>query len=655
MTASNRLTVVGGSARTAPPPPPPDPPLDGPRTGPERAPAATSWRGLRGDAGRTSAVANEAIETPLEKRWVVDVGGKVHRVAAQAGRMFVSYHPGPGEGTWHRALDMRDGSLLWGPIRIDATLFLDGGRAYYYGYDGRFHGLDTRTGLETFTSGLAPGGGPGHIVATGGRVYSADAHLVAADVGTGAVSTAPNAGSDTDIAVGAGLVVTADACSGTRTYDAATLAPRWNRASNCYFGAPPTVAGGSVYSDFKLDAQYRHDAATGAVTATRFLHTVPAVAGNVSVALTGYGIAAWDETTGERLWATHDDGSLFGTPVVANGLAFVQSRHGAVHAYDLADGRLRWTDPGVGETQDFPCCWLPAGLGVAQSQLVVPAGTKVALYGPSDIPPPAPDFVVPTLEITSGPAEGAWSGRSVTFEFATSAPAATYSCEVDGAVRPCGESLTLTGLAPGNHTLVVSALTSNGPTHEVRRTWRVDAAPPVATVARPASPWSLTFRAAASWGASDSGSGVATYDVRVRAAAPTSDLGGWTYPAGLQGTTARSTGFALSPGRTLCWAARARDRAGNAGGWSGMACQTAPLDDRAFGGSGWSRTDAAGWYRGTVTTTRTRGAVLSASSLRVRRIGLVALRCPSCGAVRLRWNARSSRRSTSAPPRRHAR
>src|SRR5262249_34184368 len=69
---------------------------------------------------------------------------------------------------------------------------------------------------------------------------------------------------------------------------------------------------------------------------------------------------------------------------------------------------------------------------------------------------------------------------------------------------------------------------------------------------------------AASWTATDGGSGVASYDVRYRAASANGDFGdyvGWLLRAGASGSL---TG---TPGTTYCLSARSWDTAGNVSGW----------------------------------------------------------------------------------------
>ena len=81
---------------------------------------------------------------------------------------------------------------------------------------------------------------------------------------------------------------------------------------------------------------------------------------------------------------------------------------------------------------------------------------------------------------------------------------------------------------------------------------------------------------------------------------------------------------------------RAHDAAGNTSQWSALRCVTTPRDDRALVAktAGWKRTTAAGYLANTYPSTSTINTSLATTSaLNVRRIGIIATRCPTCGSV----------------------
>ncbi len=137
-----------------------------------------------------------------------------------------------------------------------------------------------------------------------------------------------------------------------------------------------------------------------------------------------------------------------------------------------------------------------------------------------------------------------------------------------------------------------------------------------------------------SWSASDTPAGVATSDVRRRAATWRGTFGPWSRWE--SATTARSATHAGVQGRTYCFAVRANDRAGHTSAWSAERCTATPVDDRAARTSaGWRRTKVTGSYLGTETTTSRHGRRLTLSGGHGRRYALVATTCRACGSVQV--------------------
>jgi hypothetical protein len=131
-----------------------------------------------------------------------------------------------------------------------------------------------------------------------------------------------------------------------------------------------------------------------------------------------------------------------------------------------------------------------------------------------------------------------------------------------------------------------------------------------------------------------SSSAVKSYDLRWRRARWDGSFGDWTRPAGWQGTTATGVTKSLAGGWTYCVQVRARNRAGQLSAWTGGRCLTRALDDRRLtASSGWSTRTGDDYYQGTFRATKQKGATLSRSGARVRRVGVVATTCPSCGTV----------------------
>ena len=136
---------------------------------------------------------------------------------------------------------------------------------------------------------------------------------------------------------------------------------------------------------------------------------------------------------------------------------------------------------------------------------------------------------------------------------------------------------------------------------------------------------------AASWQATDSLSGIATYDVQVRRLG-SAVAGPWQDALVAQNvTTLPLTG---SAGQTTCVRSRAHDRAGNASAWSGPACTAVPLAATGLPHTGT-------WYRHTTTgalSTSQQGAAVYRTGITANEIGLRVHRCTTCGAVNVYWS-----------------
>jgi hypothetical protein len=129
-------------------------------------------------------------------------------------------------------------------------------------------------------------------------------------------------------------------------------------------------------------------------------------------------------------------------------------------------------------------------------------------------------------------------------------------------------------------------------------------------------------------------SAVKSYDARWRRARWDGSFGDWTRKAGWQATTATGVTKGLSGGWTYCVQVRSRNRAGQLSAWTGGPCLARALDDRRLTPSaGWASRTGAAWYQDTIRSTKRKGATLTRTGVRVRRVGVVATTCPRCGKV----------------------
>ena len=158
--------------------------------------------------------------------------------------------------------------------------------------------------------------------------------------------------------------------------------------------------------------------------------------------------------------------------------------------------------------------------------------------------------------------------------------------------------------------------------------------PAAAPVARMTSPSVLFLKSraiAATW-TSTGGTAPVTYDVRYRAARPTSGFGAaviWR-----SGTTATAGTLTGAPG-TTCFSARATG-GGKVGAWSAERCAVVPLDDRALSASaGWAKRAGVGYYAATYRQTAVKNAALRLPGVRARTIVLGVGTGPGYGRIRV--------------------
>lgn len=193
-------------------------------------------------------------------------------------------------------------------------------------------------------------------------------------------------------------------------------------------------------------------------------------------------------------------------------------------------------------------------------------------------------------------------------------------------------TLSLTGVSDGTHVLHVRPhdAATNAATADL--SFRVDTVAPTVAMTRPAGPITVALSVTAAWSAGDTGSGVDHFDTITRRSPYNGTFGAWSPATRL--TASSKTYSGLAPGLTYCFGTRAFDKAGNASSFAAQKCTAIPLDDRALSRSaGWTLLKPTGWFGTTGLGTSTQGATLKAANATLKRIGLVALACPTCGTV----------------------
>lgn len=296
-----------------------------------------------------------------------------------------------------------------------------------------------------------------------------------------------------------------------------------------------------------------------------------------------------------------------------------------------------WSDPEA----------IPGASGEPAALSSTPDGLLTVLYEAQDRSVQATAEAYPTLTPTAPPTitGGDYVGMQLTAQPGSWSPAptaVTYAWKRDGAVI---DGATSAGYRPtvadGGHDLSVTVTahhagySSTQVTSAAHPVQLDSTAPKVAATAVPA-PFTLAPSVTFSWSVTDTGSGPASSRVRWTRASYGSGFAAWQYPSAWSAlTTTKVTMPGLAPGYDYCFSAAATDRSGNASAWTAPTCVARALDDRSVSSrsSGWTLGKASGYYLGTISATQRSGATLSRSGAAVARVGIVATRCPSCGAV----------------------
>lgn len=312
-----------------------------------------------------------------------------------------------------------------------------------------------------------------------------------------------------------------------------------------------------------------------------------------------------------------------------------------------------WPGGGMCTWSAGPLACIVAGLANGGGYTFTVVAENAAGTGPASSPsggatpmslPAAPTGV--TAVPTSGSVAVSWqapdgAGSAITGYTATAYAADRLAstgrtCTVTG--TPPATGCTITGLPPGIAILVrVTATTAVG-------TGLASAAsdpvtPPTAQTAAVGSlpTWSMSTAVTVTLLRMRGTSSAAGFDVRYRRAAWNGSFGSFGY----RSTASSSLAFAVSPGYTYCFSARARDALGSvSSAWSPERCTAVPLDDRSLSRTGaWSTGTGSAYYRSTWIGSTRYGATAIRTSVTARRIAIVATTCPACGSIRVYWGS----------------
>jgi len=187
---------------------------------------------------------------------------------------------------------------------------------------------------------------------------------------------------------------------------------------------------------------------------------------------------------------------------------------------------------------------------------------------------------------------------------------------IDGRVATYGAPVTIDSILAGNVVNPAAAV------------------PPKVSLTTPSTIQGGTSMTVA-WAGTPGSAAVQNFDVRYRKASYKSTSFS-AYTTWQTATTALSASLALSAGYTYCFSVLARDVNGLTSSWTADKCTISPLDDRSLTKSGtWSALSSTKYYRGTYRQSKTLNASLSATSVKYKKLYLVASTCTTCGSVKV--------------------
>lgn len=168
----------------------------------------------------------------------------------------------------------------------------------------------------------------------------------------------------------------------------------------------------------------------------------------------------------------------------------------------------------------------------------------------------------------------------------------------------------------------------------------LDTSGPSAKITGPKQKQVLATSFPVSWQTSDTISAVTGATVIARESEW--NAAGFTEPQAVLQAASSPANFAGSPGTTYCVAVQTKDAVGNLSPRTKERCTTLPVDDVTLeGGQVWDRQNQQGHYLGTVTRTEKKGAVLTRTGVRAKRIALVVAKAPKGGEVKVSFGKQS--------------
>jgi outer membrane protein assembly factor BamB len=352
-------------------------------------------------------VTGSHLTPPLSKLWSVNfdttplvgyASPSIQTVLVVGRSTFVSMFDNSGGHVF--ALDRATGGLLWGPAGSGGPIAYDAGRVFGIttGPLGNVaYALDAATGRSLWTVNLPGQQDYGEPTASSGVLYAVGDGMVAVDESTGAITwrSAWRDGTQDNVTVTPTALFYAGPCDDFFAVDPANGSSLWSHSGTCSGGGHGTLSyhSGLLYGGGWAGGSQGLiiDAATGAQVGSYPNKAQVAFDANTAFWLSGGNLQAYDLGTHTILWTFAGDGSLFGDPLVVNGIVYVSSSHGMVYGLRESGG-VAWSRQAAAGLSH---------LSAGTSTLFVASGAVLSAWGAG-----APSPTIASVAPVAGPTNG---------------------------------------------------------------------------------------------------------------------------------------------------------------------------------------------------------------------------------------------------------
>lgn len=352
---------------------------------PDAGPAGTAAITIGIDLAHDNVQPTDVVASPLSPAWTATFTGTVSYPLVVNGVVFVAAGGATAASPASvRALDIRTGATIWGPITTGTRLMLayDANRVFAVDQSGFVTALDAATGAQLWTLQI-----PGQDfyyappIAAGGVLYVDGAYVLSAiDEQTSNVRwTQQPPGSQGAPTIVGGLLYLGEGCA-LQVFDAVNGALVWQRTIACSGGGgrTPSIYETKIWNRNGAEGSLilDHD---GKALRTFAANVMPAFHNGIAFYRTNGALSAVDIATSTMRWRFAADANLCTTPLVAGagGQVFVGSQTGKVYELDELTGSQR----SVHDVGTQLTCFDEANApSLADGHLLVPAGNELVVY-----------------------------------------------------------------------------------------------------------------------------------------------------------------------------------------------------------------------------------------------------------------------------------